>query len=92
MRCEITDSIFHQRYEFNFLDDKSKSFITWIIPLFKAEFYEATESVYSEGDGIHNIYFLHTGVAYFVLPIVHNHPYIEIDPKDHFGVIDIIGS
>jgi hypothetical protein len=60
--------------------------------LFKAEFFENLEFVYSEGDNIEDIYFLHKGAANFVLPIVKNYPYISIEHGDHFGVIDIVGS
>ena len=73
-------------------DNKSISFISWIIPLFKSEFFESSEFVYSEGDKIEDIYFLHKGIANFVLPIVKNYPYIRIEIGDHFGVIDIIGT
>jgi hypothetical protein len=60
--------------------------------LFKPNFFEKSEFVYSEGDSVHDIYFLHKGTANFVLPIVKNYPYIRIEPGDHFGVIDIIGT
>ena len=66
-------------------------FITWIIPLFKSEFFETSEFVYSEGDSVDNIFFLHKGTANFVLPIVKNYQYIRIENGDHFGVIDIVG-
>jgi len=68
------------------------SFISWIIPLFKAEFYDKYEFVYSEGENVEAIYFLHKGQASFVLPIVKNFQYIKIAPGDHFGIIDIVGS
>jgi len=73
------------------LEDKNITFITWIIPLFKTEFYEKSEYVFNEGDNVEDIFFLHEGTANFVLPIMKNYPYIKINSGNHFGVIDIIG-
>lgn len=59
--------------------------------MFKPEFYENQQFVYSEGEVIEDIYFLHKGEALFVLPIVNNYPYIKVEEEDHFGIIDIVG-
>jgi hypothetical protein len=41
---------------------------------------------------VEEIYFLHKGIANYVLPIVENYPYIRVENGDHFGIIDIIGT
>lgn len=38
-------------------EKKSLAFISWMIPLFKPEFYDEGEYIYSEGEHIENIYF-----------------------------------
>lgn len=41
---------------------------------------------------IHDIYFMPSGTAGFVLPLKYNKVYIEINSGDHFGEIDLLIS
>ena len=85
--------IHESRYKkIQFLNGKTKSFISWICPLLKPTTFEQNQFIYMEGDDVNNIYFLIKGMAAFVLPSYENTSYIEINSGNHFGVMDIIGS
>ena len=68
------------------------SFISWMCPLLKPQFFEINEFVYYEGDEINEIHFLIEGECCFVLPSFNNQNYIQIASGNYFGIIDIIGS
>lgn len=50
------------------------------------------EYVFYESDSIDNIFFLVRGSAAFVNPFLDNVVYIEIQPGDKFGELDIVNS
>ena len=85
--------IHESRYKkIKFLNEKTKSFISWICPLLKPLIFVENQYIFMEGDDINNIYFLIKGKAAFVLPSYENTRYIDINSGNHFGVMDIIGS
>lgn len=85
--------IHESRYKkIQFLNGKTKSFISWICPILKPLTFEQNQFIYMEGDDVNNIYFLIKGMAAFVLPSYENTSYIQINSGNHFGVMDIIGS
>lgn len=47
------------------------------------------EFIYNDTDSIEDIFFLVRGSAAFVIPSLDNIVYIEIEPGDKFGEIDI---
>lgn len=58
----------------------------------KPGFYSPHEYLFLNGDDVSNMYFLVSGNAKFVLPRFENKPYIALNPGNHFGLIDIVGS
>ena len=50
LKNEMLQLIFKKRYSFKFLKEKSVSFLSWIIPLFKPEYFPNDSIVYTEGE------------------------------------------
>jgi hypothetical protein len=75
-----------------FFKGRSNSFISWMCPLLKPQFFDLNEFIHTEGDEIHDIHFLVDGQCCFVLPSFNNQSYIEIKIGNYFGISDIIGS
>jgi hypothetical protein len=73
-------------------NNSSESFLAWICPLIKAEFFNKQEYIYFDGDEVSCIYFLKHGSCGFVLPRHSNIKYININTGATFGIVDIIGS
>lgn len=93
IKLELSLYIYEARYsQITFFKNRSASFVSWICPLLKPQLYGQNEYIYYEGDLIENICFVINGKAAFVLPSYRNSRYITINPGDHFGVIDILGS
>ena len=85
--------IHESRYKkIQFLNGKTRSFISWICPLLKPYSFVQKQYVYQEGDDVSSIYFLIKGMASFVLPAYENTSYVNINRGNHFGIMDIIGS
>ena len=85
--------IHESRYKkIQFLNGKTRSFISWICPLLKPLGFVERQYVYQEGDDVSSIYFLIKGKASFVLPSYENTCYVKINKGNHFGIMDIIGS
>ena len=93
LKIETCLYVYEDRYsKLKFFKDQSVSFISWMCPLLKPQYYEDREFIISEGDEIKDIHFLVDGDAAFVLPSFKNTKYITIENGDHFGIIDIMGS
>jgi len=94
LKIEVSLYIYEARYSLiKFFKDKgSASFISWMCPMLKPEYYGANAFIYQEGDDIKEIHFLITGTSGFVLPSFRCCAYIQIEEGDNFGVMDIIGS
>jgi len=65
------------------------SFYAWLGSRLRHMCTSAGQYIYQEGDLIHNIYFMHKGLAGFALPR-YNSIYILVEPGDIFGVVDIV--
>jgi len=74
------------------LKEKSRSFLAWICPLFKASVINDNKFVFFEGDEITTIYFLMHGSCSYVLPKHSNARYVNICEGHCFGIADIIYS
>jgi CRP-like cAMP-binding protein len=92
LKVEVSLYIYEERYKkLKFFKNRNATFISWLCPLLKPQFYADDQYIYLEGDDVKHIYFLIDGVASFVLPSFDNTRYINIEVGDHFGVIDIMG-
>ena len=50
--------IYEQRYKkIKFFKDRSATFISWLCPLLKPQFYADDQYIYLEGDDVGQIYF-----------------------------------
>jgi hypothetical protein len=94
LKVEVSIYIFEKRYsKIKFFAEKNQaSFISWMCPLLKPQYFGYNEYIYYEGDDIKDVHFIMKGMAGFVLPFFKNVAYIEVEEGDHFGVMDIIGS
>ena len=85
--------IYEQRYcKIKFFKNRTPSFISWVCPLLKPQYYTDNQNVYTEGDSVNEIFFLIAGECNFVLPSFKNVAYISIKVGNTFGVLDIVGS
>lgn len=85
--------IYEQRYcKIKFFKNRTPSFISWVCPLLKPQYYTENQNVYTEGDSVSEIFFLIAGECNFVLPSFKNVAYISIKVGNTFGVMDIVGS
>lgn len=92
LKVEVSLYIYEERYKkLKFFKDRSATFISWLCPLLKPQFYADDQYIFLEGDDVKHIYFLIDGVASFVLPSFDNTRYIDIEVGDHFGMMDIAG-
>lgn len=93
LKIEVSLYIYEQRYSrIKFFRDRTASFISWMCPLLKPQYFGTNQYIFYEGDEVKEIQFMIVGEAAFVLPSFKNTKYIMIESGDHFGVIDIIGS
>ena len=84
---------YEKRYStLKFFKGRSVQFITWICPLMKPNYYEHFAYLFHNGDDIKEMYFLTKGLVQMVIPKFDNVCYIEINPSNHFGLIDFVGS
>ena len=93
LKVEVSLYIYEERYKkLKFFKDRSPTFISWLCPLLKPQYFADDQYIYLEGDDVKHIFFLIDGLASFVLPSYDNTRYIDIEVGDNFGMIDIIGS
>ena len=93
LKIEVSLYIYEDRYnKLKIFKGQSASFISWLCPLLRPQFFENNQYIFLEGDEVNGIYFLISGAASFILPSFDNTPYININVGDHFGLIDIVGS
>ena len=59
--------------------NQSQSFLAWICPLIKTQFFDTRDYICFDGDEIQCIYFHKKGKCGFVLPRYSNIKYIDID-------------
>ena len=93
LKIEVSLYIYEQRYSrIKFFKERTASFISWMCPLLKPQYFGTNQYIFYEGDEVKDIQFMIVGEAAFVLPSFKNTMYILIESGDHFGVIDIVGS
>ena len=93
LKIKTSVFIYESRYsKLKFFKDQSISFISWCCPILKPQYYESNQFIYYEGDNITEIHFMTNGLSSYVIPIYSNIEYMKINPGEHFGVMDIIGS
>ena len=93
MKISLIMILYKEQYvKVGYLKNMDENFLGWICPLLKQEFVLVEQYLYYETDTIHDLYFMSTGTAGFVLPLKYNKVYIEINSGDHFGEIDLLIS
>ena len=93
MKISLIMILYKEQYgKIGYLKNMDENFLGWICPLLKQEFVLVEQYLYYETDMIHDIYFMSSGTAGFVLPLKYNKVYIEINSGDHFGEIDLLIS
>jgi len=90
LRVELSTKIFKEIIkQIPFFSDKNKQVIAFIGPLLTPERAKEDQVIYNEGDPIHKIYFLTSGIAGFVITKARNAVYITVQEGDYFGDIDL---
>ena len=80
MKISLIMMLYKEQYvQIGYLKDMDENFLGWICPLLKQEFVLVEQYLYQETDMIHDIYFISSGTAGFVLPLKYNKVYIEIN-------------
>ena len=91
LRIKTVMHIYQELYEcVPFLNTQSENFLGWICPHLKQAFMPIEQYVYYESDTIEDIFFMVKGSSGYVLPFKENVVYIEIEPGDQFGEIDLV--
>lgn len=79
LKMQVSLYIYEQRYSrINFFKGKSPSFILWLCPLLKPQYFSENQNIFIEGDPVNEIFFIISGTCAFVLPSFKNTPYIKI--------------
>lgn len=85
--------LYQELYELvPYLNKQTTSFLGWICPLLKQTFMPEEEYIFQESDNIEDIVFIVKGSAGYVLPFESNIVFIEIQPGDQFGEIDVLNA
>jgi hypothetical protein len=62
LRVEVSKYVYEGTFKkLHFLQNKSKSFLAWVCPLFKANVVSENECVHTERDRIDDLYILQEG-------------------------------
>ena len=69
--------------------EKSVEFIVWFCAKLQPHMFKNEDMVYVDGERITKFYFIHKGLASYVLPEFNFVEYVLIELGDSFGLVDV---